>query len=331
MKASLLKESLKLLMKARVSAFIWGPPGCGKSSIVNQISQEIKKTLFEMRALLYEPIDVRGFPKITEDGRTIYCPPEDLPMQANALFFIDELNLAPLMTQNSFLQLVIPPHKLGSYELPTDCAIIAAGNRETDRVGATRMGTSLANRFVHLNMEVDNDEWLDWAVENGIAPEIYAFIKYRGDLLMTFDPKKNEKAFASPRSYEFLSNIVKEGLGELPREAQLEIAAGTVGEGPATEFIAFTDIWRSLPNPEEVLKNPAAFQIPEKPAVLFALCGALSRKVTVKTVDKFFDFANRLSGEWSVRIVNDAIKMEPKLKSTKGYISWAAKNVNNMI
>ncbi|HPM10341.1 MAG TPA: hypothetical protein PK941_07850 [Paludibacter sp.] len=330
MKASLLKETLKLLMKARVSAFIWGPPGCGKSSIVNQISEEIKKTLYEMRALLYEPIDVRGFPKI-EDGRTIYCPPEDLPTGMNALLFIDELNLAPLMTQNSFLQLVIPPHKLGSYELPTDCGIIAAGNRETDRVGATRMGTSLANRFVHLNMDVDNDEWLDWAIENGIAPEICAFIKYRGDLLMTFDPKKNEKAFASPRSYEFLSNIVNEGLGELPRNAQLEIAAGTIGEGPATEFIAFTDIWRSLPVIEDVLKNPSGFPIPEKPAVLFALCGALSRKATPKTADKFFEFANRLSGEWSVRIVNDAIKIEPKLKATKSYINWASRNVNNMI
>lgn len=330
MKSVLLKESLKTLMKSKVSVFIWGSPGIGKSSIVYEVANEMKKTLHEMRALLYEPIDVRGFPKV-ENGKTIYCPPEDLPMTANCILFTDELNLAPQMTQNSFLQLIIPPHKLGSYSLPEDCGIIAAGNRETDRVGATRMGTSLANRFVHLKMDLDNDCWLDWAIENDIAPEVYAFIKYRGDLLSTFDPKKDEKAFASPRSYEFLSNIVKGGLFSLPREAQLEIVCGTIGEGPATEFIAFIDIWMSLPDPEGVFKSPKTFQIPEKPAVLFALCGALSRKVSVKNAEPFFDFANRLSGEWSVRLVNDATKIEPKLKNTKNYIQWASKNVKNMI
>jgi hypothetical protein len=331
MKPSLLKQALVVLMKSRISTFVWGPPGCGKSSLVYEVAEEMKKTLWEMRALLYEPIDVRGFPKVTKDDITIYCPPEDLPRGSNGLLFIDELNQAPMMTQNSFLQLTIPPHKLGSYQLPKDCGIIAAGNRETDRAGATRMGTALANRFVHLKFDIDNDEWCDWAIRTGISPEIYAFIKYRGDLLMTFDPQKSEKAFASPRSYEFLSKIVDGGLFSLPREAQLEIASGTIGEGPATEFIAFIDIWQSLPDPNEVIKSPTVFPIPEKPAVLFALCGALARKVTQKNVDNFFTFANRLPGEWSVRLVDEATKLDPKLKSTRSYASWASKAVKNMV
>lgn len=331
MKPSLLKESLKTLMEARVSTFIWGAPGVGKSSIVYEVANDLKKKLHEMRALLYEPIDVRGFPKITEDNTTIYCPPEDLPVGANCLLFVDELNQAPMMTQNSFLQLIIPPHKLGTYVLPDDCGIIAAGNRETDRAGATRMGTALANRFVHLTFDYDVEEWLDWAIDNDIAPEIYAFIRYRSDLLMTFDPSKNEKAFASPRSYEFLSKVIKSGMFKLPKEAWLEISAGTIGEGAATEFIAFTDIWQQLPDPNEVLKNPENFVIPTKPAIMFALCGALCRKVNDKNSKEFFTFANRLPGEWSVRLVNDATKIEPKLKQTKHYIQWASKNVKNMI
>ena len=327
----MLKQSLMVLMKSKTSVFIWGSPGGGKSSIVYEIAKELKKTMYEMRALLYEPIDVRGFPKVTEDNKTIYCPPEDLPIGANCLLFVDELNQAPMMTQNSFLQLIIPPHKLGSYKLPTDCGIIAAGNRETDRAGATRMSTALANRFIHLTLDIDVEEWLNWAVLHGVSPEVYAFIRYRGDLLSTFDPSKNDKAFASPRSYEFLSNILKKDLFSLPREAQLEIISGTIGEGPATEFMAFTEIWQSLPNPEDVLKAPNSFSIPNKPAILFALCGALARKANIKNCDAFFAFANRLSGEWSVRLVNDATKMEPKLKNTKGYIQWASKNIKNMI
>jgi len=332
MKVSALKTALMMLMKARVSVFIWGVPGCGKTSVVYQICDDMKKDLREMRALLYEPIDVRGFPKITKDDRTIYCPPEELPVGANCLLYLDELNQAPMMTQNSFLQLVIPPHKLGTYTLPDDCGIISSGNKETHRAGATRMGTALANRFVHLNMEIDSDEWLMWAIENDIAPEVYAFIKYRPSLLSTFDPAKDEKAFASPRSYEFLSDIVKSGLQELPSDAKLEVVQGTIGEGAGVEFHSFIDIYKSLPDPMEVFKNPKSFNIPEsKPDIMFALCGALSRKVTLKNSDAFFEFANRLPGEWSVMLVQDSTKFEPKLKTTKGYINWASKNVKNMI
>lgn len=331
MKPSLIKETLKVLLKARVSVYLWGVPGGGKSSIIYQLTKEMRKTLFEMRALLYEPIDVRGFPKITKDDMTIYCPPEDLPRGLNCLLFLDELNQAPMLTQNSFLQLTIPPYKLGSYQLPKDCGIVAAGNHETHRAGSTRMGTALANRFVHLNYDIDTEEWLDWAIENDLSPINWAFIKYRSELLCTFDPKKDEKAFASPRSHEMLSNIVNEGLFNLPREAQLETAAGTIGQGPATEFIAFADIWQSLPDPEEVIKSPTIVPIPDKPAVLFALCGALSRKVTKKNVDNFFTFAGRLSGEWSVRLVNDASKFDPSIKSTRAYAVWVSKYSKLMI
>ena len=332
MKPSVLKEAIKSALDAKLSVFIWGQPGCGKSSIVYQISEALGKKLHEMRALLYEPIDVRGFP-VVKDGVTSYCPPEELPKEKNSLLFVDELNQAPMMTQNAFLQLVIPPHKLGTYTLPSDCGIIAAGNRETDRAGATRMGTALANRFVHMSFEIDTEEWLDWAIAENIAPEIYAFIRYRSELLSTFDKTKSEKAFASPRSYEFLSKLITCGkLFDLSKATQIETITGTIGEGAATEFIAFVDIWQSLPNPDEVLAKPNDFSVDGmKPNVLYALCGAIARKANVKNESNFFTFAKNLPGEWSIRLIHDATKMEPKLKQTKGYIDWASKFAKYMI
>ena len=44
-------------------------------------------------------------------------------------------------------------------------AIIAAGNRDSDRAVTTRMPTPLRNRFVHLEFEVDVQEWSEWAIQ----------------------------------------------------------------------------------------------------------------------------------------------------------------------
>jgi len=331
MKPSYLKQALLACMKARTSVFMWGPPGCGKSSIVYEITNDLSKTLHEMRALLYEPSDIRGFPSIV-NGQTITNPPSTLPRQANCLIFLDELNAAPALTQNSLLQLVIPPHKIGDYTLPGDCGIIAAGNRESDRAHTTRMGSALSNRFVHLNFDVDADDWMTWAIQKNLHPLVTAFIRFRPGLLMNFDPSKNEKAFASPRSMEMLSKVLTCGdFLTLPKEVQIGIVYGTIGEGAGAEFMGFLEIWESLPNPDLVFTTPDSVEVPQKPAVLYALCGAISRKVTTKTVDNFFKYLNRIPAEFAVMTVKDAIRKDAKIQNSKAFIGWASKNSNVLI
>ena len=98
------------------------------------------------------------------------------------MLFLDELNAAPAMVQASCYQLVLD-RKLGEYVLPDGWAIVAAGNRNSDRAATNRMPTPLRNRFVHLEFEVDTQEWSEWAFQAGVRPEVIAFLPFSPELL----------------------------------------------------------------------------------------------------------------------------------------------------
>src|SRR2546421_12986634 len=91
-----------------------------------------------------------------------------------------------------------PDRKLGEYTLPEGWAIIAAGNRDSDRGVTIRMPTPLRNRFAHLEFQVDVQEWSEWAIQAGIRPEVIAFLRFRPELLSQSD--RDAHAFPSPRS-----------------------------------------------------------------------------------------------------------------------------------
>ena len=202
MKASAITEALKSLIAAKRPVFLWGPPGVGKSSIVGQVAAAKNLCLKDLRALLLDPVDIRGLPHLASDGRATWAIPDFLPSDGAGLLFLDELNAAPSMVQAAFYQLILD-RKLGEYTLPDDWVIVAAGNRDSDRATTSRMPSPLRNRFVHLTFEVDTEDWSNWAISNKIRPEVIAFIRFRPELLNQFD--KDAFAFPTPRTWEFLS------------------------------------------------------------------------------------------------------------------------------
>ena len=186
MKASSILDALRVLVSARQPVFVWGGPGIGKSALIRQLAEALKVTLRDVRALLLDPVDLRGLPFLGSDGRSKWATPEFLPQDGAGILFLDELNAAPAMVQASCYQLVLD-RKLGEYVLPEGWAIIAAGNRDSDRGVTTRMPTPLRNRFVHLEFEVDIQEWSEWAIQAGIRPEVIAFLRFRPELISAFD------------------------------------------------------------------------------------------------------------------------------------------------
>jgi hypothetical protein len=240
MKPSDISEALNSLMDTGQTVFIWGSPGVGKSAVVHQVAKRRTLPLRDVRALLLDPVDLRGLPYLSE-GRSKWATPDFLPQDGAGVLFLDELNAAPPMVQASCYQLVLD-RKLGEYTLPDGWSIVAAGNRDSDRAVTSRMPTPLRNRFVHLDFEVDMQEWSAWAIQAGIRPEVIAFLRFRPALLSAFDRDNN--AFPSPRSWEFVSRI----LNSNPKpKIEHELIAGAVGTGAATEFSAFLSTFRSLP------------------------------------------------------------------------------------
>ena len=190
MKPSRLDTVLSSMLGQRWPAFIWGPPGIGKSAIVHAVASKAGMEVIDLRASLLDPTDLRGIPAII-DQKAVWCPPGFLPQSQSkpGVLFLDEINAAPPMVQASLYQLVLD-RKVGEYVLPEGWWIVAAGNRQKDRAITFRMSSALSNRFVHLELDVDVSDWRAWALKHGIYPMVVAFIGYKPALLRE-DPSES--------------------------------------------------------------------------------------------------------------------------------------------
>lgn len=320
MKPSQVVTSLTSLTASRQPLFLWGAPGVGKSQVVAQTAKALGLDLIDIRALLLDPVDLRGLPRISADGRSEWCIPSFLPVQGRGILFLDELNAAPPLVQASCYQLVLD-RRLGEYLLPEGWTIIAAGNRESDRAVTHRMPSALANRFVHIDFTPDLDEWLLWAYDAGIAPEILSFLRFRPALLHDFHPDRSGKAFPTPRSWEFASKILQNVTDE---EVLHQLLAGTVGVGAAKELAGYMKIWRQLPEAEEVLANPQRVDIPSDPAILYAICETVGRAASLERGEALLLFAHRLPAEFSILLVREAVRHCNALAVTESFGRWAS-------
>ena len=325
LRPSELAKVLATLVEARQPAMVWGPPGAAKSEIAQQVAAAANRRYVDVRALLLDPVDLRGIPWRDSDDRTRWATPDFLPPSNDPgrwLVNLEELPSAVPMVKAALYQLV-RDRKIGEYELPEGASLIACGNRETDRGVVHSMPTPLASRFVHLEIRVDAEDWLNWGAANGIVPEALFFITYEPELLHRFDPQSKEKAFPCPRTWEFVSNIVKHRNG-LDPSVERALFRGAVGEAAAVEFSAFLNVWRELPHPRAVLADPGNAAIPENASALMALCGSLYRLATDVTMDAIVTFAERLRREVGESLVGACVRRDPALQRSPAFIRWAA-------
>jgi hypothetical protein len=321
MTPSQLKISLRHLMLNRRPAFIWGPPGVGKSDIVESIAEEDKIGLIDFRMALRDPTDIKGFPMPDIATKTMkFFRDGELPTKGKGILFLDELNSATPATQAAAMQLTLTG-KIGDYTLPKGWSILAAGNRESDRSVVNRMPAALALRFTHLDLEVSLDDWCAWAMDKAIPTELIAFLRFRPNLLHAFDPTK--RSSPNPRSWSFVSEDLNAGL---TKDIELELANGKVGEGAASEYIAFLQVYRDLPSIDEIMLNPDKVPVPTAPATLYALASALGAKVKHDTFDRAMQYITRMPIEFQVVTIRDACRQEPKVASTKAFIKWGILN-----
>ena len=252
------KKSLRKCVKVQRPVFLWGAPGIGKSDIVKQIGQEQDREVIDVRLSLWEPTDIKGIPYYNSDmGTMTWAPPSELPQdpESTAILFLDELNSAAPATQAAAYQLILN-RRVGTYVLPKGVAIIAAGNRETDKGVTYRMPAPLANRFLHLELKHSFDDWLQWATTNKVHEQVVGYLGFAKQDLYDFDPRSSSRAFATPRSWSFVSELL--GDDDLDEGTLTDLVSGAVGEGLAVKFMAHRKVAKQMPNPEDILAGKVA-------------------------------------------------------------------------
>lgn len=257
-KISEAKRYVRKAMRVKRPVFLWGPPGVGKSDLAAQIASEMGGALIDVRLNLWEPTDIKGIPFFNAStSKMEWAPPAELPDQEFAskhpivVLFLDELAGAAPAVQAAAYQLILN-RRVGTYELPDNVVIMAAGNRMTDKGVTYRMPTPLANRFLHFELRVDFADWNVWALQNRMHPDVVGYLNYAKGDLYNFDPTVHDRTFATPRSWAFVSDIIDDSMSD---NEQTDMVSACIGEGLAIKFMAHRKISADLPNPADVLNG----------------------------------------------------------------------------
>lgn len=336
MRPSEIVKAIDVCVKAKQPVMLQGSPGVGKSQVVAQVAKNNDMEMIDVRLSQLDPVDLRGVPSVDpKKKQTSWNVPDFLPTEGRGILFLDEINSAAQATQAAAYQLVLD-RKLGDYELPEGWTIVAAGNRMSDNAIVNQMSTALKNRFVHLDFEVNNEDWTQWALKAGIRTEVIGFIRFRPLLLNEFEKRndseqerkriqslKDSQAFATPRSWEFLSRLIDQNP---PDEVVHELISGTVGEAAAAEFAGYLKYHRKVPNIDKLLMDPKNAPIPEEPAILIATVTAVAARASEDNFERVVAYTDRLSSDFQVMLMKDAITREGDLADTRGFADWATRN-----
>ena len=325
MNATNLISSISSLVEQKVPTFLWGAPGIGKSSIVRQIASATRVDFIDLRLALMDPTDLKGIPFYDKDTHTaLWAPPAFLPTKGEGILFLDELNSAPPSVQASAYQLILD-RKVGEYELPEGWAIIAAGNRESDRGVTYRMPAPLANRFVHFEMEVSVEDWRLWAFNEKIDERIISYISYKNEHLFTFDAKSDAKSFATPRSWEYVNSVLK---SSLRTDLLLDTISGAVSKDVAVSFLSFAKVMSRLPDIENILETGSG-DYSDDVDVLYALStglvSAFMRENTAGNLENLLNYTLELKSEFAVMVVQDLQRAGIDMQRSKAFEIWVQK------
>ena len=300
------RKSLLKAFKKQRPLFLWGPPGIGKSELVADITEELGGYMIDLRLGQMEPTDIRGIPFYNKDlGKMDWAPPIELPDEEFAsqypvvVLFLDELNSAAPSVQAAAYQLILN-RRIGKYHMPKNVVLVAAGNRESDKGVTYRMPTPLANRFIHQEMKVEFGPWQEWAVKKNIHKDVVGYLSFAKQDLYDFDAKSASRAFATPRTWTFVSELLEDEEGD--DDTIMNMIAGTVGEGLAVKFMAHRKIAGRMPKPEDILsgkeKDLNVKEVSAMYSLVISMCyelkGAIERKVSDKQfhemADNFFAY-----------------------------------------
>ena len=298
------KKSLLKAFQVKRPLFLWGPPGIGKSELVEGIANELGGLMIDLRLGQMEPTDIRGIPFYNKDiGKMDWAPPVELPDEDTAaqypivVLFLDELNSAAPSVQSAAYQLILN-RRIGKYKLPDNVVMVAAGNRESDKGVTYRMPTPLANRFIHQEMKVDFASWQEWAVNNRIHKDVVGYLSFAKQDLYDFDAKSASRAFATPRSWTFVSQLLDDASDD---DTTMNLIAGTVGEGLAVKFMAHKKVAGRMPNPADILSGKVkTLEVKEVSAMyslVISMCYELKGAIENKVEDKkFHEMADNFLG-----------------------------------
>ena len=328
----MLELALDLALQTRVPLLVWGPPGVGKSAVIQAWATARGLRCWTVIASLREPADFGGLPVVgggrgessTCDDQALvrFAPPRFAAEAARegGVIFLDELTTAPPAVQAALLRAVVDK-AFGDLELdPERVAIVAAANPAEEAAGGWDLAAPLANRFLHFPFQLENSAWVEsfpgyWGQPPVISfggrqlresawsrwrATVAAFIRSRPALLLNLPAEAGRRggAWPSPRTWDYASRLLAAWTsaghaGSGAVAGALPLLAGCVGDGPAVELLTWLRE-ADLPDPEHLLAAPHDYVHPARGDLAYAVLSSVSLAATQRLTPQ------RWSAAWEI-------------------------------
>lgn len=326
--ASDLPRQLMNVFRSGHVPYVASSPGMGKSSMIKQIAKENKLKLIDIRLAQADITDLNGMPFMNQEtGKASFFPFDMWPTEdmeipegySGWVILLDELSSCSQSVQAAAYKVILD-RQVGMHTLHKNVLMVAAGNLTTDKAIVTRMSTALQSRMIHFEVAIDQKGWVDWANANGMDHRIISFINFKPDALHKFDPNHNDVTHANPRTWEFMSDIIKPM--EVLNIIDMPTFAGTISEGMAREFFGYTEIFETLPEIKDIVAHPDTAKMGLEQSAHYAVTGLISYHMEAANAKPLLQYLERMPIEFQVIALRGAVKKTPKITRTPDVMRW---------
>lgn len=325
------------MIKAHLNFIVTGIPGVGKTSIIKQAAAAVGYRTIISTPAIDDPTDGKGIPWADKSGRMTFRPigkvAEVLASTVPTLWVLDDFGQASQSVQTSYMPWLLEGECAG-HRLP-ECVTMCAGtNARTHKAGVGGLLEPVKSRFATIvELISDVDEWAAWAVQQSwMPPVLIAYIRFSRDSLCRFEPTADLVNCPLPRTWE---NAGKDFNLDLPRAVQAAVIAGAVGEGEATKFLGFVDMFNQLPSIDGILMNPDVADIPNDLGALYAVVTGLAAVTNESNINRVGVYLQRLAdnmrGDFVSLAINDATRRNPLLQQTPDFVRLMASGVGKLV
>ena len=324
------------------SIMLWGQPGIGKSQAVYEVADNIEKEtgkeviVTDIRLILFSPVDLRGLPTKNKEGdAAIWLKPKILDLDSSPdkinILFLDEITSCTPSLQTVAYQITLDK-KIGEHTLPKNTIVILAGNRTIDKSVSYRMPKALANRLIHFDVTNNLPNFKKWALKEKIHPYVISFLEFKNVYLNTFDSDKEQIVFATPRSWEMVSNILNNISSDIDNIYPL--ISGIIGTGLAIEFKAFVKNSLSMPSISKIFDGTEEV-IPTETSLLYSVTSSIidyvkEKEPSITQIENSIKYGLKLPADFQVLLfkqyMNISFKMKEKLYTIPVFQKWLIKN-----
>lgn len=218
------KKYFKMMNPKSGVLYITSAPGFAKSAILRSIAKKMDYQYFDIRLSMVDETDVGLFPSIdTEivDGKSQKMLAHVAPRwayKANtkpSIIHFEELNRSTLSVRNAALQILLEREIGTFFKFNDNVMMCASGNLgEADGTDVEEFDQALNNRLIHIEHELPYPEWVEQYADANVCPVIIQFLKTHTEhYCIKEDKSQKNKAYATPRSWTFLSDYIFSNFG----------------------------------------------------------------------------------------------------------------------